>query len=130
MAEVVSSANSTDDQATVDDKELSTDAWKSDLADRIEQTIDRKRSSVQGREATLRAYIHVLANHYAEDEICGKKTELVTAFLKSIKAETSEKETILAMKGSARTDGSFEGADSFGRSASHDSHNLPFRSNI
>lgn len=82
-----------------DDSEQVADGWRAELADRIEEIIDRKRSSVQGREATLAAYIRILTAAYAEEEIRGKETDLVTAFLKSIKAETSEKETILAMKG-------------------------------
>ena len=82
-----------------DDSEQVADGWRAELADRIEEIIDRKRSSVQGREATLAAYIRILTAAYAEEEIRGKETNLVTAFLKSIKAETSEKETILAMKG-------------------------------
>lgn len=40
---------------------------------------------------------------YAQDEISGKEEELVAAFLKSIKAETSEKETVLALKAAAMT---------------------------
>ena len=82
-----------------DEMEQPNEAWKSELVDRIEETIDRKRSSVQGREATLAAYIRILTSSYAEEEIRGKEIELVASFLKSIKAETSEKETILAMKG-------------------------------
>ena len=73
--------------------------WKSDLTDRIEEIVDRKRSSVQGRETTLGAYVRILTSHYAEEEIKGKENDLVASFLKSIKSETSEKETILAMKG-------------------------------
>ena len=82
-----------------DDSEAATEAWKLELVDRIEETIDRKRSSVLGREAALTAYIRILTSAYADDEIRGKEIDLVSSFLKSIKAETSEKETILAMKG-------------------------------
>lgn len=83
----------------VEDTEQTFAAWQADLADRIEEIIDRKRSSVQGRETTLAAYVRILTAQYAEEEIRGKDAELVAAFLKSIKAETSEKETILALKG-------------------------------
>lgn len=76
-----------------------TDAWRSDLADRIQELIDRKRSSVQGREKCLAIYARILTAQYAEEDIRGKEAELVVAFLKSIKAETSERETILATKG-------------------------------
>ncbi len=83
--------------------ELSTDAWKIELADRLQEIIDRKRSSVQGRETCFAAYVRILTAHYAEEEIRGKEAELVTSFLKSIKTESSEKETVLAMKGGQNT---------------------------
>lgn len=92
-----SSTNSIDELLNGDNPV--TDAWRSDLADRIQELIDRKRSSVQGREKCLAIYARTLTAQYAEEEIRGKEAELVVAFLKSIKAETSEKETILATKG-------------------------------
>ena len=82
-----------------DESEAASDRWKLELVDRIEEIIDKKRSSVQGREAALAAYIRILTAVYAADEIRGKEMELVASFLKSIKAEISEKEAILAMKG-------------------------------
>lgn len=82
-----------------EDTDQSSAAWQADLADRMEEIIDRKRSSVQGRETTLAAYVRILTAQYAEEEIRGKDAELVVAFLKSIKAEASEKESILALKG-------------------------------
>ena len=82
-----------------EDNETSTEVWKTELAERIEEILDRKRSSVQGRESTLASYIRILTSRYAEEEIRGKETELVASFLKSIKLEASEKETILAIKG-------------------------------
>jgi hypothetical protein len=75
------------------------DAWKQDLGDRIEEIIDRKRSSNQGREGALGAYMHFLMSRYAYDDIENKVPELLSAFLKSVKAESSEKETCLALKG-------------------------------
>ena len=75
-----------------------TGIWRSDLQERIEEIIDRKRSSIQGREKSLAIYIHILMSQYAEDEISGRESDLVTAFLKSIKAESSDKETVLALK--------------------------------
>jgi hypothetical protein len=76
-----------------------TDAWKQDLGDRMEEIIDRKRSSNQGREATLAAYIHILMSRYAFEEIQYKTSELYPALLKSIRAESSEKETCFALRG-------------------------------
>ena len=75
-----------------------TSAWRSELADRISEIINRKRSSVQGREKCLASYIHILTAQYVQDEISGKEEDIVAALLKSIKAETSEKETVLALK--------------------------------
>ena len=76
-----------------------TEVWKQDLGDRMEEIIDRKRSSNQGREATLAIYIHILMSRYALEEIRHKTAELYPALLKSIKAESSEKETSLALRG-------------------------------
>jgi hypothetical protein len=74
-------------------------AWKQDLEDRMEEIIDRKRSSVQGREATLATYVHILMSRYAFAEISPKTSELYPALLKSVKTESSEKETALALRG-------------------------------
>ena len=84
---------------SLDTPEDATEAWKQDLGDRMEEIIDRKRSSVQGRETTLAVYVHILMCHYAFEEIQHKTSELFPALLKSIKAESSEKETCLALRG-------------------------------
>ena len=97
------SSNSIDDMLASDEVELPPDAWRSQLDERIEQIVDRKRSSVQGREESLAAYIHILTTQFVQEVIHNKIAELVSAFLKSIKAETSEKETILAFKALALT---------------------------
>jgi hypothetical protein len=91
--------NSIDDMISADAPEDPTEAWKQDLADRIEEIIDRKRSSTQGREATLVSYVHILMSRYVLEEIQHKTSELFPALLKSIKAESSEKETSLALRG-------------------------------
>ena len=93
------SVGSIDDVLNGDSIEHSGDVWRPELADRIEEILARKGSTVQGREKCYKAYIHILTSQYAEDEIRGKEAELVVAFLKSIKEEKAEKETILAMKG-------------------------------
>lgn len=79
--------------------EDTTDAWKQDLGDRIEEIIDRKRSSVQGRETTLAQYVHMLVSRYAHEELQGKTSEIFPALMKSVKSESSEKETSLALRG-------------------------------
>jgi hypothetical protein len=79
--------------------EDTTEAWKQDLSDRIEEIIDRKRSSAQGRETTLTAYTHYLMSHYAFDQIKHKTSELFPALMKSIKVDNTEKEICLALRG-------------------------------
>jgi hypothetical protein len=81
------------------DPEDENEHWKQELSAVIEEIVDRKRSSVQGRESTLAAYIHYLMRRYAHDEIVKKLGELIPALLKSVKGEDSEKETCLALKG-------------------------------
>ncbi|KAI9743455.1 MAG: hypothetical protein M1818_002767 [Claussenomyces sp. TS43310] len=97
------SVNSIDDMLSADAQDDGTEAWKQELNDRIEEIIDRKRSSVQGREQTLAIYIHLLMSRYTYDEIIKKLSELLPALLKSVKAESSEKETCLALKAMALT---------------------------
>ena len=93
------SAGSIDDILNGDGVEKIPDAWQAELADRIEEILARKGSTVQGREKCYKTYVHLLTGQYAEGEIRGKEAELVVAFIKSIKEEKSEKETILALKG-------------------------------
>ena len=98
-----SSVGSIDEILNGDSTEHSGDAWRPELADRIEEILARKGSTVQGREKCYKTYVHILTSQYAEEEIRGKEAELLVAFLKSIKEEKSEKETILAMKGATIT---------------------------
>lgn len=93
------SVNSIDEILAQEDSEQSPEQWTAELADRMEQIIDRKRSSVQGREESLASYVRILTAHYAKEEVRSKASELVSAFLKSIKSESSENETIFAMNG-------------------------------
>ncbi|KFX87751.1 hypothetical protein O988_09301 [Pseudogymnoascus sp. VKM F-3808] len=98
------STNSIDDLLSADGVEDDgTDAWKQTLSVRIEEIIDRKRSSIQGRELAYAVYVHLLTTHYAFDTISSRRADLLTAFLKSIKAESSEKETQLAIRAIAIT---------------------------
>lgn len=99
LTSLPSSVNSIDDMLALDVPDDASGAWKQELGDRMEEIIDRKRSSVQGREVTLAQYVHILMSHYAYEEIQHKTTELFPAFLKSIKAENTEKETRLALRG-------------------------------
>jgi len=71
--------------------------WADELADRIHEILDRKRSSVQGREDSLSAYCRLSKYHFVEDEIKGHLKDLLGAFAKSIKHESSVRETTLAL---------------------------------
>lgn len=86
-----------------EDESETYEEWKQKLNDRTEEIIDRKRSSVQGREAALESWVQILRSHFARDEIKGKASELLPAILRSIKAESSEKETFFALKGTSKT---------------------------
>ncbi|KAE8453083.1 hypothetical protein EG329_012270 [Mollisiaceae sp. DMI_Dod_QoI] len=97
------SVNSIDDMLSADGPEDTSEAWKQDLGDRVEEIIDRKRSSVQGRETTLAQYVHILMRHYAYEEIQSKTSEIFPALIKSVKAESSEKEVSLALRAIALT---------------------------
>ncbi|KAF2186319.1 IFRD domain-containing protein [Zopfia rhizophila CBS 207.26] len=87
-----------DGTAWSDDIELPSDAWKSELHVRIEQIVDRKRSSTEGRADSLNGFAHILMAKYAKDDIEKRMNELLPSILKSIKAETSERETVTALK--------------------------------
>lgn len=81
----------------VQDDELQ--AWKAELKTVVEEITDRKRSSTEGREKTLASYNYIVAHRYASAELDGSLRDLVPALLKSIKNESSDKETLLAIKG-------------------------------
>ncbi|KAH7055588.1 interferon-related developmental regulator-domain-containing protein [Macrophomina phaseolina] len=92
------STNSIDDILAAEDLDAPPDVWKAQLADRVAEIIDRKRSSNQGRSDALAAYSYLLKAHYACEDIEHKVGELIPAIIKSIKSETSERETIMALK--------------------------------
>lgn len=92
------STNSIDD-ILASEVDAPPDAWIQELNDRIGQITDRKRSSTHGREDSLNAFSHILMAHYSKHEIRGSVGELVPAILKSVKGGQTEKEIILALKG-------------------------------
>lgn len=87
--------------ASEHDTDVSITAWEEDLARCTEDLMDRnwKRSNVQTREETLTYYCRILTMRYARDTIQDREADLIAAFLKSIRQESSEKETVLAMRG-------------------------------
>jgi translation elongation factor EF-1beta len=74
------------------------DALTADLYQRIEQILDKKRSSTEGRELTLNAFTTDLIRHYSKAEIQSRMSDLLPAILKSVKAGQSEREIALGLK--------------------------------
>lgn len=73
--------------------------WFEDLEQRLQVILDRKRSSVQGREEALNGFIRVVKYQHIADIINPSDTkELLAAFCRSITAGSSEKETTLALR--------------------------------
>jgi hypothetical protein len=93
------SINSIDELLASDDfNEQAPELQRQELKDRIEQLCDRKGSSYKGREDSLAAFVRILTAHHLADELYGRVEDLVSALLRSVKAETTERETILALK--------------------------------
>ncbi|KAL2118474.1 hypothetical protein VTJ04DRAFT_8134 [Mycothermus thermophilus] len=73
-------------------------AWVERLQDRVAELQDRKRSSVQGREATLGAYNHLLKHHFAQRQLDRSVSELMPVFLRLIRTGSSDEEKLRALK--------------------------------
>ncbi|KAF1970073.1 hypothetical protein BU23DRAFT_512338 [Bimuria novae-zelandiae CBS 107.79] len=97
------STNSIDDILNNEDADIPADAWKAELHNRVEQIVDRKRSSTEGRADSLNAYAHILMARFAKDDIESRIGELLPSILRSIKSETSERETVSALRALAVT---------------------------
>ncbi|OJD34786.1 ifrd domain protein [Diplodia corticola] len=92
------STNSIDDILTSEDIDAPPEVWKARLADRMAEIIDRKRSSNEGRADALAAYSYLLKAHYAAEDVEPRLGELMRSIVKSVKSETSERETVMALK--------------------------------
>lgn len=98
------SINSIDELLESDDfNEQTTDVMKQELSKTIDDLLERKGSSVNSREESLTSYVRCLTSHYLADMLYGRVNDILSALLKSIKAETTEKETTLALRGIALT---------------------------
>ncbi|KAL2268737.1 hypothetical protein VTJ83DRAFT_3583 [Remersonia thermophila] len=73
-------------------------AWAERLQDRVAELQDRKRSSVQGREATLGGYNHLLKHHFAQRQLDRSVSELFPVFLRLIRSGSSDEEKLRALK--------------------------------
>lgn len=102
LTDLSSSSNSIDDILNNEDADVPADAWKAELNTRIEQIVDRKRSSTEGRAESLNAYAHILMARYAKDDIESRVGEILPSMIRSIKSETTERETVTALKGMCR----------------------------
>ncbi|KIW88975.1 uncharacterized protein Z519_10459 [Cladophialophora bantiana CBS 173.52] len=98
------SINSIDALLETDDiNEQTSDAARQELNDVISELLDRKGSSHKSREDALTTYVKCLTSHYLAEVLYGRVHDLLVAFGRSIKAETSEKETTLALRAMALT---------------------------
>jgi hypothetical protein len=98
-ANIPYSTASIDDVLNGEDVNIPEDAWKAELNTRIEQITNLKRSSTEGRTESLNAYAHILMARYAREEVESHVGELVSSMIKSIRQETTEAETVKALKG-------------------------------
>ncbi|KAK4152807.1 interferon-related developmental regulator-domain-containing protein [Chaetomidium leptoderma] len=92
-----------DDTMTMSTNSVSGDedagsTWAERLQDRVTELQDRKRSSVQGREATLGGYNHVVKHHFAQRPLDRSAAELMPIFLRDIKSGSSDEERLRALK--------------------------------
>jgi hypothetical protein len=81
---------------------ISEEQWKSELGVRIEQIINLKRSTTEGRTESFAAYAHILMARYANEEIEPHVRELLQSMLRSVRQETTEREAVKALKGTSR----------------------------
>ncbi|KAJ5358064.1 Interferon-related developmental regulator N-terminal [Penicillium brevicompactum] len=72
--------------------------WEQELGERIQEILDRKRSSVQGREEALQAFCRLTKYHYAVEELNGTVDELLAAFARSVRTEVSTREATLGLR--------------------------------
>ncbi|KAG9757660.1 IFRD-domain-containing protein, partial [Aureobasidium melanogenum] len=86
------------DELRPEDIDAPEDAWVAQLNERMEHLIERKRSSVQGREESLSVLSHLLMAHYAQRHVRPKLNELVPALVKCAKGGQSDNETALSLK--------------------------------
>ncbi|KAK4251746.1 interferon-related developmental regulator-domain-containing protein [Corynascus novoguineensis] len=83
---------------SVDEEDDVGNMWAERLQDRITELQDRKRSSVQGREATLGGYNHLLKHHFAQRQLDRYAVELIPVLLRDIKSGSSDEERLRALK--------------------------------
>lgn len=90
--------------------ETNLDTLKSSLATTIDEIVERKGSTVTGREDALDRYVRILISHHFGDVLYGRVEEILVALMKSVKSEASPRETQLALRAISLTAVSFESA--------------------
>ena len=92
------SINSIDELLESDDiNEQTTDAMKTLLSTTIDSILERKGTSSDDRENNYANYARSLTSHYLADTLHGRVSGIIAALVRSVKAETTEKETTLAL---------------------------------
>lgn len=94
-----------------DFNDSNTDILKQDLNATIDEIIERKGSSTTSREDALTRYNRYLMSHHFGDVLYGRVDAVLAALSKSIKTESSSKETVLALRAVSLTALSFENAN-------------------
>ena len=64
----------------------------------MDEIIERKRSTVEGRKLAYRRYIFILTNRYAEKEVAAKKSQVIPSLIKSFKQDDDDQEIVLAIR--------------------------------
>ena len=77
--------------------------WDEELEERIGRIVDRRKSTVHGREEDLAVYAHILRHRYSEDIVSKRSTEILTALAKSIRSSKTEVECVATIKALAIT---------------------------
>lgn len=133
-ADLSSSINSIDALLESDDfNEQATDVLKQELHDCIDELLDRKSSNKHSREEALTTYVRILTAHHIADTLFGRVPDLLAAFSRSVKAETTERETSLALRAAALTsitiedDSLWEAVNSLVKRTISDSQSLPVK---
>lgn len=100
----ISSINSIDALLESDDfNDQTTDAFREELNSTIDDLLERKGSSSKSREESLATYVRCLTSHYLAEVLHGRLFDVLDALGRSVKAETSERETTLALRAIAVT---------------------------
>lgn len=81
-----------------EDGEENISDWTDKLKDCMNEILDRKRSSTQGRERYFAGYTHLARHHFGDTIIENQIHELVPAMLKSIRGGRNTEETVGALK--------------------------------